>query len=319
MKDPKLSNSKIKVVVTGGAGFIGSHIVEYWSRNGAEVHVIDNLRTGKSSNLEGFENVHLHNVSITDRNALFEILEGVKYIHHLAALVSVPESLEKPFECVQINVIGLLNILDAAAKHKVAKVVHSSSAAVYGDNPESPKRVNMLPMPKTPYGITKLDGEYYLQVYRETFEVNTVSLRYFNVFGPRQDPASQYAAAVPIFIKRAIEGKPITIYGDGEQTRDFVYVKDVVTANILAVTKPEVNGVFNVALGHPTSINELANEIIRAAGSKSIVIHASERPGDIKDSLASIYETVDALGFNPQFSLRDGLKETVESFVPARD
>jgi UDP-glucose 4-epimerase len=310
--------SRIKVVVTGGAGFIGSHIVEYWSRNGAEVHVIDNLRTGKSGNIEGFENVHLHNVSITDRNAVFEIMEGAKYLHHLAALVSVPESLVKPFECVQINVIGLLNILDAAAKHKVVKVVHSSSAAIYGDNPESPKRVNMLPMPKTPYGITKLDGEYYLHSYRENFGVNTVSLRYFNVFGPRQDPASQYAAAVPIFIKRAIEGKTITIYGDGEQTRDFVYVKDVVNANILAATKLEATGVFNVALGHPTSINELANEIIRATGSKSSITHTSERPGDIKDSLASISETINSLGFKPQFSLREGLKETVESFSLVR-
>lgn len=302
---------RTKVVVTGGAGFIGSHIVEYWSRNDADVHVIDSLRTGRKENIRSFHNVTFHHVSITDRDAVFDILDGAKYVHHLAALVSVPESVSKPFDCVDINVTGFLNVLEAAVRHKVEKVVHSSSAAVYGDNPASPKTTEMLPMPKTPYGITKLDGEHYLLAYRENFGLKSVSLRYFNVFGPRQDPASQYAAAVPIFIRRALEGRDIVIYGDGGQTRDFIYVKDVVGANILAATTPEVSGVFNVALGHPTSINELAQSIIQETSSDSRIVHADERPGDIRDSLASIEETVEVLNFKPRFGLHEALKETV--------
>ncbi len=228
---------ELKVVVTGGAGFIGSHIVESWASNNVEVHVIDNLRTGKYENIRTTKGVSFHNVSITDREAVFEIMEGATYVHHLAALVSVPESVDNPLECIEINLKGLINILDAAVKHKVKKIVHSSSAAVYGDNPASPKDTDLRPMPKSPYGITKLDGEYYLQAYEENFGLKGISLRYFNVFGPRQDPGSQYAAAVPIFVKKALKGESITIYGDGEQTRDFIYVKDVVNANVLAATE----------------------------------------------------------------------------------
>lgn len=306
--------SDIKVVVTGGSGFIGSHIVEYWAGHNAEVHVIDNLRTGCYENIRGIPGTQFHNVSITDRDAVFEIVEGATYIHHLAALVSVPESITKPLECVDINVTGLINVLDAAVRHKISKIVHSSSAAVYGDNPESPKTTAMLPMPKSPYGITKLDGEYYLQSYRENFGLNTASLRYFNVFGPRQDPASQYAAAIPIFIRKAIDNEPITIYGDGEQTRDFIYVKDVVSANVLAATKPDATGVFNVASGHTITIGTLAKLIISETGSKSRIVYARERPGDIKHSLASIERTKSDLNFEPHYTLLDGLKNTIEFF-----
>ncbi len=306
--------SELKVVVTGGAGFIGSHIAEYWSQHDAEVHLIDNLRTGNYENIQAIKSVIFHNVSITDREAVFEIMEGAAYVHHLAAMVSVPESINKPLECVEINVMGLVNVLDAAVKHKVRKIVHSSSAAVYGDNPESPKHTDLVPMPKTPYGITKLDGEYYLQSYQENFGLKSCSLRYFNVFGPRQDPGSQYAAAVPIFIKKAIHGDPITIYGDGEQTRDFIYVKDVVNANVLAATKPDVTGVYNVALGEATSVNELAAIIIRETKSAGKILHEKERPGDIKHSLASIEKTKRALGFTPEFTLLSGLSETIRFF-----
>ncbi len=306
--------SELKVVVTGGAGFIGSHIVEYWSDHDADVHVIDNLRSGKYENISAVRGVSFHNVSITDRDAVFEILEGAAYVHHLAALVSVPESVYKPLECVEINVDGLINILDAAVKHKVKKIVHSSSAAVYGDNPKSPKDTDMMPMPKSPYGITKLDGEYYLQSYHENFGLGTVSLRYFNVFGPRQDPGSQYAAAVPIFIKKAIVGEAITIYGDGEQTRDFVYVKDVVNANALAATSPAAIGVFNVALGQSTTINKLAKVIIQETGSKSRIFYEKERAGDIKHSQASIEKTRRVLNFKPEFTLITGLKDTIRFF-----
>jgi len=308
---------KIKVVITGGAGFIGSHIAEYWHSQKAEIHIIDNLRSGYLKNIEHLDEVTFHNTSITERKAVFEIMKGADYIHHLAAMISVPESIQNPIECIKINTEGLINILDAAVENKVKKIVHSSSAAVYGENPESPKNVNMKPMPKSPYGITKLDGEYYLQSYQESFGIKTTSLRYFNVFGTRQDPKSQYAAAIPIFINKALKNEPIIIYGDGEQTRDFIFVKDVVMANYLAVTNPEVSGVFNVALGHTTTINNIAKIIIEETKSKSKIVYEDVRAGDIKHSHASIDNTVEKLKFNPKYSLADGLKETIKYFTKA--
>lgn len=306
---------KKKIVVTGGAGFIGSHIVEYWINNGNEVHVIDNLRSGHLSNIKLFPEVIFHNFSITEREKVFEVVNGATYVHHLAAMISVPESVEKPFECVEININGLLNVLDACREYGIEKIVLSSSAAVYGDNPASPKTIDMKPAPKSPYGITKLDGEFFLQMYKEQFGLGAVSLRYFNVFGLRQDPKSQYAAAIPIFIQKAINNEPIIIYGDGEQTRDFIYVKDVVDANILAATNKMVNGVFNVALGKATSINKIAEEIINSMGSKSKIAYEPERKGDIKHSLASIDETIKYLYFSPKISIEFGLKETIEYFI----
>ncbi len=306
---------KIKVVITGGAGFIGSHIVEYWMSRNAEVHIIDNLRSGNIKNIESLGDITFHEISITDREAVFDILENSTYVHHLAAMISVPESIQNPLECVSININGLLNVLDAAARHKVKKIVHSSSAAIYGENPESPKDISMLPRPKSPYGITKLDGEYYLQVYHENFKLKGTALRYFNVFGPRQDPKSQYAAAIPIFINKAIKNEPIVIYGDGEQTRDFVYVKDVVQANILAVTNEKVMGVFNVGRGDSISINEIAKVIINETSSRSEIIYEETRTGDIKHSLSSINQTTLNLGYKPKYTLSDGLKETINYFV----
>lgn len=305
---------KTKVVVTGGAGFIGSHIVEQWLKEGAEVHIIDNLRTGFLSNVELFPEAVFHKFSVTEREKVFEVIEGADYVHNLAAMISVPESVEKPNECVDINVNGLLNVLDASKEFGVKKIIHSSSAAVYGDNPASPKSTDMKPQPKSPYGITKLDGEFYLQMYNDLFDIGAVSLRYFNVFGPRQDPKSQYAAAVPIFIAKALKNDPIIIYGDGEQTRDFIFVKDVVKANILAAKNENVNGVYNVALGKATSINMIANEIIKLTGSKSKIIYEGERTGDIKHSLASIENTQMELGFEADHSLEEGLEETIKFF-----
>jgi UDP-glucose 4-epimerase len=306
--------SKTKIVVTGGAGFIGSHIVEYWLNEKAEVHIIDNLRSGYLSNVEIFPNAIFHKGSITDRDLVFKVLDGADYVHHLAALVSVPESIEKPHECFDINVDGLIHVLDASKEFGVKKVVLSSSAAIYGDNPISPKTTDMKPEPKSPYGITKLDGEYYLNMYQEMFQLGTISLRYFNVFGPRQDPKSQYAAAIPIFIDRALKNQPIFIYGDGTQTRDFIFVKDVIKANILAATQKDVYGVFNVANGSAISINEIASLIIKITQSKSPIIYEKKRPGDIKDSLASIETTKEKLKFNPQVNLKEGLEETINYF-----
>jgi UDP-glucose 4-epimerase len=304
----------MKIVVTGGAGFIGSHIVEYWSEKNADVHIVDNLRSGFEKNIKNFPNVTFHKVSITEKTAVEAILENAQYVFHLAALISVPESLEKPDECLDINVKGLLNVLDAAKKHKIKKVVHSSSAAIYGDDPRLPKDITMRPKPQTPYGITKLDGEYYLQMYFEQYGLPTTSLRYFNVFGPRQDPKSQYAAAIPIFVYKALKNEPVIIYGDGEQTRDFVYVKDVVAANVLAATTENVIGVFNVANEKAITINELAKLIIKTTNSKSEIIYQPIRPGDIKHSLASIKETRENLKFNPTHDLTTSLETTIKYF-----
>ncbi|MFZ1289279.1 MAG: SDR family oxidoreductase [Melioribacteraceae bacterium] len=304
----------MKIVVTGGAGFIGSHIVEYWSEKNAEVHVLDNLRSGFEKNIKEFKNVVFQNGSITDKNFVNEVLENATYVFHLAALISVPESLEKPDECLDINVKGLLNVLEASKLHGTKKVVHSSSAAIYGDDPRLPKDISMKPKPQTPYGITKLDGEYYLQMYFEQYGLQTTSLRYFNVFGPRQDPKSQYAAAIPIFVYKALKNEPITIYGDGEQTRDFVYVKDVVQANVLAATSENVIGVFNVANENAITINDLAKLIIKTTNSKSEIIYQPTRPGDIKHSLASIKETRENLKFNPSHDLTSSLETTIKYF-----
>ncbi|NUM72179.1 MAG: SDR family NAD(P)-dependent oxidoreductase [Ignavibacteriaceae bacterium] len=307
--------NKPKVVITGGAGFIGSHIAEYWAEQGADVHIVDNLRSGYEKNFAHLEGVTFLNGSITDRSIVEKAMEGADYVHHLAALISVPESVLNPRLCVEINIQGLLNVLEAAHDNNVKKLIHISSAAVYGDSPVSPKSVRMRPVPKTPYGITKLDGEYYLSLFTREYGMKTTSLRCFNVFGPRQDPNSQYAAAIPMFIQNALLGEDIIIYGDGKQTRDFVYVKDVVHANILAVKSDIPDGVFNVGCERIISIKELAELIIEITGSKSRIVFRPERLGDIKHSIASIVETKDALGYEPQFELIDGLKLTIEYFA----
>ncbi len=304
----------MKIVVAGGAGFIGGHIAEYWDEQNANVHVIDSLRTGSLKNIDGLKNVKFHKGSITDRDLVFEVLKDADYIYNLAALVSVPESIEKPFECIDINVNGMLNLLDAAKEYGAKKIVLSSSAAVYGDDPELPKKISMTPHPKTPYSITKLDGEYYNKMYYEQYGLETISLRYFNVYGPRQNPKSQYAAAVPIFVDRATKNEDITIYGDGEQTRDFIYVKDVVKANVIASQTKGITGVFNVANGNSITIKALCEKIIELVDSKSKINFADERAGDIKHSLASIEETVAQLGFQPSFSLDEGLNNTIKYF-----
>jgi UDP-glucose 4-epimerase len=306
--------TKQKIVVTGGAGFIGSHIVEYWYSQGAEVHVIDNLRSGFLTNIEMFPGIVFYKGSITDRNLVFKVMNGTDYVHHLAAFISVPESIERPDECYDININGLINVLDASKEFGVKKVIFSSSAAVYGANPESPKRITTIAEPKTPYGLTKLEGEEHLKSFYQLHNLGTVSLRYFNVFGPRQDPKSQYAAAIPIFIYRALKNEPIIIYGDGSQTRDFIFVKDVVEANIVAATQPNVNGVFNIGSGVAISIKDIAKIIIKETGSKSEIVYEDERPGDIKHSLASISETEQALNFSPKYEIKTGLKKTIEYF-----
>lgn len=301
------------ILVTGGAGFIGSHIVEHFQGN-ARVRVLDNLRSGFRHNLAGLDCEFIEG-SILDRPRVREAMQDVDHVFHLAALISVPESMEKPVECNEINTTGTLIVLEEAARAGVAKLVLSSSAAIYGDNPVIPKLETMLPEPKSPYAITKLDGEYYCRMFTAARGLPTVCLRYFNVFGPRQDPKSQYAAAVPIFIDRALRHQPITIYGDGEQTRDFIFVKDIAAANAFFATQSDATGVFNVACGRSITINELAAAICGELDSRPAIQHGPERPGDVKHSLASI-DRLRAAGFQPSAGFRDGLKQTIACFQP---
>jgi UDP-glucose 4-epimerase len=302
----------VKILITGGSGFIGSHIVEHYQDIADEIRVLDNLRTGYRRNLDGLRHVFIEG-SVTDRDAVAKAVEGVDYVFHLAALVSVPESMAKPGECVDINVHGLLHVLEASAAAGVTKLVFASSAAIYGDNPAVPKLESMLPEPKSPYAITKLDGEYYLDLFHRERGLETAAIRFFNVFGPRQDPKGAYAAAVPIFIEKALKGEDITVHGDGEQTRDFIYVKDIVGALSFAVETPGVTGVFNAGYGGQMTINELAGKIIASAGSASRVLHGPERAGDVKHSRSSAGKLRGA-GWQPEHSLDDALATTLEFF-----
>jgi UDP-glucose 4-epimerase len=301
----------MRALITGGAGFIGSHLVEHFHST-TEVRVLDNLSSGDKRNIANFRHEWLEG-SILDRALVRRAVAGVDYVFHLAAMVSVPESMEKPVECNEVNARGTLILLKEAARAGVKKLVFSSSAAVYGDNPESPKLETMKPAPKSPYAITKLDGEYYCAMFSASRGLPTACLRYFNVFGPRQNPASQYAAAVPIFIERALKNEPICIHGDGGQTRDFVYVKDVVAANVFFAAVSPATGVFNVGRGGRVSISALASSIVSLVGSRSQVAHGQERPGDVRHSMANI-EKLKQAGFHPQNAFEAGLAETIAWF-----
>lgn len=302
----------MNILVTGGSGFIGSHIVEHYQDKADEIRVLDNLRTGYRKNLDGLKCTFIEG-SVTDRDLVAKAVEGIDYIFHMAALVSVPESMAKPAECVDINVHGLLNVLEAASAAGVKKLVFASSAAIYGDNPSVPKLETMLPEPKSPYAVTKLDGEFYLDLFNRERGLETAAIRFFNVFGPRQDPKGAYAAAVPIFIEKALKGEDITVHGDGEQTRDFIYVKDIVGALAFAAENPGVTGVFNAGYGGQMTINDLARKIIASSGSTAKVRHGPERPGDVKHSRSSAAKLL-AAGWKPGHSLDEALATTLDYF-----
>ncbi len=302
----------MKVLVTGGAGFIGSHIVEHFNGK-AEIVVLDNLRSGYKHNIEPFDCEFIEG-SITDRDVVARAMRGVDYVFHLAAMISVPESMDKPIECVELNTTGTLIVLEEAARAGVKKLCFSTSAAIYGDNPVVPKLETMLQEPKSPYAVTKLDGEFYCKMFSDEGRLKTACLRYFNVFGPRQDPASQYAAAVPIFIHRAVKNQDITIFGDGSQTRDFIYVKDIVAANVYMALNHQYTGVYNVAYGGSQTIKELAENIVKLTGSESKILFGPERAGDVKHSRACI-DRLESTGFEPSSSFEKGLGKTIEFFT----
>lgn len=305
----------MRIIITGGAGFIGSNIAEELSKEkDNEIIIVDDLSTGKMANLRKFDqNINLVRGSITDLNLLKGVFKDTDYVFHQAAIPSVPRSIKDPIASNNANVNGTLNVLVAARDCGVKKVVYASSSSVYGDTPELPKRERMTPNPLSPYAVTKLLGEYYCNVFNDIYGLKTVSLRYFNVYGPRQDPYSDYAAVIPKFINLVSENKPPVIYGDGEQTRDFTFVKDVVSANILAA-KSDAEGVYNIANGNRISINELANMIMALIGNDLTPIHDDSREGDVKHSLADISEAKKNLGYEPGYSLEEGLRGTVEWF-----
>ena len=306
----------MKYLVTGGAGFIGSHIVEALISQQHEIVILDNLFSGNIVNIQPFlkkKNVTFVQGSITDLPLLRQTFEGADGIFHEAAIASVQQSVLNPLNTHDANSTGTLNVLIAARDCGVKKVVCASSAAVYGDNPLLPKREDLIPMPLSPYAVSKLTGEYYCSVFSQLYGIKTVSLRYFNVFGSRQDPSSEYSGVISKFIAQVKRCKPITIFGDGEQTRDFVFVSDVVSANILAM-ESEGSGVFNVGCWGQTSLNELAKIVKNIAGIDVPVIYEPSRTGDIKKSSADISRARAMLGYAPEYTVKEGLERTVSQF-----
>ena len=303
-----------KAIVTGGAGFIGSHLAEELARRGYQVVILDDLSTGKMENIKGLldkDNVTFVQGSIGDLSLLKRLFRNIDFVFHQAAISSVPRSIENPLATNETNVTGTLNVLLAAKDSGVKKVIYASSTAVYGDTPTLPQKEEMMPNPQSPYAITKLIGEYYCQVFQAVYCLPTVSLRYFNVYGPKQDPNSDYAAVIPRFIKRVSKGKSPIIFGDGEQTRDFAFVTDVVRANISAA-ESDATGVFNIGQGRRVTINELARLIIHIMNKDLGVIYQGARPGDIRHSLADINKAR-LFGYEPQYDLERGLKETINN------
>jgi len=303
-------------LVTGGAGFIGSHLCEQLLGCGHRVRVLDNFSTGKPENLADFrDRIEVHEGDVRDVAACRKACEGVDYVFHLAALASVPLSVENPFLTNEINVTGTLNILWAARDAGAKRLVFASSTSVYGDNAELPKREEMSGVPLSPYALSKLLGEKTCQSFSKVYGLSTVCLRYFNVYGPRQDPKSQYAAAVPIFISRMVAGERPVVYGDGEQTRDFVFVLDIAQANILAAETPDVTGeVFNIASEGSLSINALVATLNEVLGSSLEPAYEPPRLGDILHSAADIERARERLAFRPLYDFRRGLELTVAWF-----
>lgn len=298
----------MKVLVTGGAGFIGSHIAEYFAEAGHTVRILDNLATGFLRNVPQYKNIEFIQGDICDSNLVEKVVSGMDCVFHEAALVSVPLSCERPAEAFRVNTLGTLNVLQACVKAGVDKFVTASSAAIYGNNLVLPKREDMYPEPTSPYAISKLDGEYLARMFYESHGLQTTCLRYFNVYGPRQDPKSPYAAVIPIFLERAKAGKDLIIYGDGLQSRDFVHIKDVVRANVAALDHGD-GQVFNVAMGKSVTVVELAENIIKLTGSSSRIVYATPRAGDVRDSKADVSKI--SGWWKGEIELQDGLNSLI--------
>ncbi len=302
-------------LVTGGAGFIGSHIVDVLLARGDKVRVLDNLSTGHRENLSAvIDKIDFIEGDIREAATVQEAIAGVDFVFHLAAMVSVPESMEKPVEAELINAVGTLNVLTAAKTAGVRRLVLSSTCAVYGDEPTLPKTEAMPPQPKSPYAVSKLAAEAYCRLFNESFGQETAMLRYFNVFGPRQDPSSVYSGVISIFVDKISQGVAPFIFGDGEQTRDFVFVADVVRANLLASTTPAAAGqVLNIGTGHQVSINQLFETLGRIFDCDLRPVYKPPRPGDIRHSYADPSLAHSVLGWSTKVSFEEGLRKLVDS------
>jgi UDP-glucose 4-epimerase len=305
----------VNVLVTGGAGFIGSHIATRLVQQGQQVRVLDNLSTGKPENLAHVNGeLALTRGDIRDAELVMRLCLGCELVFHQAAVVSVPYSVEHPQETHDVNLQGTLNVLQAARAAGVRRVVFACSAAVYGQDPRLPKTEQMAPSPVSPYGLEKIAGEYYMSLFHQLYGVETVSLRYFNVFGPRQDPRSPYSGVISIFVDRLLAGTEPTVHGDGQQSRDFVFVDDVVQANLLASSVPRAAGrCYNVGRGQQTTLLQLLELLGQITGREPRPRHAEPRAGDIRASQADISRACAELGYDPQVEVREGLERLLAS------
>ena len=304
-----------KAIVTGGAGFIGSHLAEALVSEGYQVSILDDLSTGKPENIETLlksKSVEFIQGSVTDYPRLQKVFDGAAYVFHQAAFNSVPGSIVDPLQVYETNIGGTLKVLMAARDCGVKKVVLASSSSVYGNTATIPQNEDMPPSPLSPYAVTKLTGEYYGAIFRQLYGLSTVCLRYFNVYGPRQDIYSQYAAVIPTFIQKVSQNLPPVIFGDGEQSRDFVFVKDVVKANILAA-RNNAEGVYNIGSGHGVTVKQLVGTILQLMGKDLAPVHEDTKPGEVTRSLADI-KRAGNFGYEPEWSLEDGLTETIACF-----
>ncbi|RMF06657.1 SDR family oxidoreductase [Candidatus Woesearchaeota archaeon] len=313
MRKPTLKGKKI--IITGGAGFIGSNLARELCKDN-KVTVIDNFSTGRKENLKGIESkIRIVKGSITNLKLLRREFKGADYVLHQAALCSVPRSVKEPEKTNRVNVEGTLKVLLAARDSGVKRVVYAASSSAYGNTPTLPKHEGMKPEPLSPYAVSKLAGEHYMRAFYEVYGLETISLRYFNIFGPHQDPNSQYSAVIPLFIKALLRGKKPTIYGDGKQSRDFTYVENVVNANILACKARKTKGeVVNIACGERITLLELVRELNRELGTSIKPAFGPERAGDVKHSLADITLAKKLIGYEPVVKVKEGLKRTIEFY-----
>jgi len=306
-----------RILVTGGAGFIGSHITTALVDRGDDVAVLDNLSTGRRENLAHLgDRVNFMEACLLDREAVEQALTGVEVVYHQAALASVPRSVEKPLDTNAACVTGTLNLLDAARRAGVRRVIYAGSSSAYGDQPNMSKRETDLPGPLSPYAAAKLAGELYCQAFTATYGLETVVIRYFNVFGPRQDPNSEYSAVIPIFVTKMVQGERPTIYGDGTQSRDFTYIDNVVQGNLAAADSVDAVGrSINVACGTQFTLLHLVAAINKVLGTNIEPVFASPRPGDVRESLADISTARTVLGYEPQVNFDEGLRRSIEYYL----
>ncbi|MGH7827502.1 MAG: SDR family oxidoreductase [Candidatus Binatia bacterium] len=304
------------ILVTGGAGFIGYHIVRRLLEDGNRLRVIDNLSTGKEDRIDDLRaSMEFVQADLADPVVSDDVVRGMDYVVHQAAVPSVQRSIEDPVGTNRSNITATVNLLESCRKHRIRRLVYAASSSAYGDTEVLPKTEDMTPTPLSPYALQKLVGEHYCKLYTSLFGLETVSLRYFNVFGPSQDPRSEYSAVIPMFVGRLLSGQSLRVYGDGEQSRDFTYVENVVQANVLALRAAHAAGkVFNVGCGSRITLNQLIRFIERILGVRAVVEYVAPRSGDVRHSLADINMAREVLGYEPRVMVREGLKRTVEWF-----